>query len=94
MSSVTLTCDTQNENKINRLTFVVRRTLYNSHSSGLKQWRLVWDRCEMLPIDNLSPKLHRRFCAIYTLIYPIARLTSGNLFLKMVLFSMSISVAQ
>ena len=48
----------------------------------------------MLPIDNLSPKLHRRFCLIYILIYPIERMTSGNLFLKMVLFSMSISVAQ
>ena len=73
MSSVTLTCDTQKEKKINRLTFVVRRALKNSHSSGLKQWRLLWDRCEMLPIDNLSPKLHRRFGAIYTLINPITR---------------------
>ena len=39
MSSVTLTCDTQKEKKINRLTFVVRRALKNSHSSGLKQRR-------------------------------------------------------
>ena len=46
MSSVPLTCDTQNENKINRLTFVVRGALKNSHSSGLKQWPLLWDRCE------------------------------------------------
>ena len=71
MSSVTVTCDTQEENKINRLTLVVRRALKNSHSSGLKQWRLLWDRCEMLPFDKLSPKLHRRFGAVYTLIYPI-----------------------